>query len=91
MDIKSNELELSLEQAIPVGLVLNEIITNSFKHAVNPENHLVQRIELKLLDNQCVSIDISDNGVGFPADFDIKQSKSLGVKIIYMLIHYCPT
>jgi len=86
LDIRTNTLELSIEQAIPVGLVLNEIITNSFKYAVKPDEQLVQKIELQLIDSQKVSIDISDNGVGIPAAFDPKKSKSLGVKIIYMLI-----
>lgn len=86
LDIRCHNLELSLEQSIPVGLVLNEIITNSFKHAVNPSEQLVQSIELQVNNQQTVIIDITDNGTGLAEDFNLKDSKSLGGRMIYMLI-----
>ncbi len=77
------ELYLEIDRMIPIGLVLNEIISNSLKYAF-PSNVGLISLNLKKAENS-ILLTISDNGVGIPRDFDYKQTKSLGLHLIPML------
>lgn len=89
-DFKPIELSLDIEpiqfpitQAIPCGLLLNEVITNSFKHAF-PEtlkHKPVVSISLKEKKGD-IHLQIGDNGVGLPEKFEELGSKSLGITLI---------
>ncbi|HEY7209407.1 MAG TPA: PAS domain S-box protein [Bryobacteraceae bacterium] len=78
-------IELNIEQAIPCGLILNELVTNAIKYAYpagHPGNiylHLEQTPERK------VRLSVEDHGRGLPENFNWKQSKSLGVTIVNLL------
>lgn len=75
-------IELDTAQAVPLGLILNEAITNSIKHAfIDKEKGLIS-LSFKQLDEHCLRMIISDNGVGIPRDFDKLDFKSLGMKLI---------
>jgi two-component sensor histidine kinase len=74
---------LNLNQAVPCALILNEIITNSVKHAFkNTENPKI-KISLSQKENR-IYIKIHDNGVGFPTNF-LEDSSSMGVTILQTL------
>lgn len=76
--------ELNLETAIPCGLLLNEIITNSFKHAFKERDR--GQIEVSFsFDGVFCHLIISDNGVGIPKDFDLENSTSLGLRLVNLL------
>jgi len=85
IQIECSLVELGLNQAVPLGLVLNEILTNSYKHAF-PST--AGKINLRVQQNQNteVQIDIKDDGVGFPAEIDPEISETMGLKIIRMLV-----
>ena len=69
-------------------LVLNELITNIFKHAF-PKNAKGEIcIEMKLDSDNMINLHISDNGVGIPAEFDLRQAKSMGLQTMYSLIEH---
>ncbi len=74
---------LGLDTAVPLGLIIAELITNSFKHAfhvqLNPE--LTIRIET----DDYLTLTVKDNGMGLPQGFSIKNSKSLGMEIVEAL------
>jgi len=76
-------IELDIAQAIPVGLILNEAITNCIKYAfVNKENGLI-RVRMKTMtDNNDVLLEVQDNGVGLPAGFDNAGRESMGIRLI---------
>ncbi len=78
-DLDILNLELDISKAVPLGLILNEAITNIFKYAF-PDRH-EGRIEISLKEQQVDQFNllIKDNGVGFPPDFDYEQSKTLGL------------
>lgn len=83
VEIKADELFLNVTQAIPCGLILNELLTNSFKHA-HPENPPLKiRITLRN-QNNLAEIKISDNGIGFDPVQKIKQG-SMGLDLIHSL------
>ena len=82
-DIQDNaHLTTNLDTAIPVGLIVNELVTNSFKYAFKE----LQNGEINLLigkgNNNDYQLDIRDNGPGFPDGKLPKSSKSLGLKLV---------
>ena len=71
---------LSMDEAIPVGLILNEIISNYFKHGCKDEN---SRFKLSVSsDNNRIDIIYSDNGPGFIKEIDPTKLSSLGLQLI---------
>ncbi|MCZ4407725.1 PAS domain S-box protein [Cryomorphaceae bacterium 1068] len=75
---------LSLDQAIPCGLIANELISNSLKYAFNKG----QQGEIFVSATQKgskVTLIISDNGKGLPEGFDYENSDSLGLQLVYTL------
>ncbi len=79
-------ISLGINQAVPIGLVLNEIISNSLKHAF-PEG---QRGEIKICSHLAgddeIELVVSDNGRGIPDYVDYRNTKTLGLKLITGLI-----
>ena len=82
MDI--NDIMLDINTAIPLGLIVNELVSNSMKHAF--PNNKQGKIDIKFnLDNGNYSMIVSDNGIGFPQHYNIENSDSLGLKIVNSL------
>lgn len=76
------ELYLDIESAVPVGLILNEVITNALKYAFPNGQPGILSIQVSDDIEKGYTIIIHDNGVGLPAGFDTVQSGSLGFRII---------
>jgi two-component sensor histidine kinase len=72
---------LPLPQAIPVGLILNEAMTNAIKYAF-PEGRQGIVSICMAEDDQCCRLEIADNGKGFPHDFDPYSTETLGMTLI---------
>jgi two-component sensor histidine kinase len=79
-DIASAELDVT--RAVPLGLILNEAITNAIKYAFPDNRNGKITISLKVSDQNCFALKIHDDGVGFPATVDITKSKSLGMSLM---------
>ena len=80
-----DEIELSLEQAIPCGLIMNELISNVHKHAFKGRTSGEVHIDLHRQNGHCV-FKMQDNGIGLPADFDMGTSDSIGLMLVNALI-----
>jgi two-component sensor histidine kinase len=78
------EIFFEIDAMIPLGLMMNEMISNSLLHAFE-ENSGVIRIEAKVQEDGWYKIQVSDNGNGFPDGFQFKKSKQLGTQLIVML------
>ncbi|MEA2103255.1 MAG: PAS domain S-box protein, partial [Candidatus Cloacimonadota bacterium] len=79
---------LLLDSAIPLGLVLNELISNVFKHAF-PDNRKGEIcIRLFREENGTINIHFGDNGVGLPAEFDPRKNDSMGLQTMLDLVEY---
>ncbi len=77
---------LEIDQAIPCGLILNELLTNAFKYAF-PEGDGVIRISGRCYPNsKQIELIIQDNGVGLPEEMNIDNIESLGIKIVSLLV-----
>jgi len=84
--VEESDVRLSVTQAIPLAIVLNEAITNAFKHAFKKGQRGRIRISLKKQDQEQVDLTIQDNGVGFPAELDLDRSETLGLKLMRNLV-----
>lgn len=76
--------QLEIAQAIPCGLVVNELLTNCLKHAFPEERAGSILLSLNCESGTCV-LEVADNGVGMPAGFQIFETTSLGMKLISVL------
>lgn len=76
---------LDLERAIPCGLLVNELVTNAFKHAFPPPHQGEITIALTA-DGDQVTLTVRDDGVGLPSDFDLSSVKSLGLQLVPLLV-----
>lgn len=79
--LETEDIKLDLSNAIPCGLILNELITNSFKYAKSENKKLQIKIKLKKVNN---TIEIRDNGKGLPEKM-LKSEQSLGMELIKSL------
>jgi len=86
-EIHSDEIFLPVDQAIPCALVINEILSNAYKHAFRGRKKGAIGISV-MEENGRISITVRDNGIGLPADFDISRSNSLGLKLIRTLVSH---
>lgn len=83
VEFKTENVELPLNYAIPCGLILNELITNSFKHAQSTDKKLKLNIGLSYLDGE-VGLSVKDNGPGFKVEKP-NSTGSLGMDLIRSL------
>jgi two-component system, sensor histidine kinase PdtaS len=82
-------MTVDTDSAVPLGLILNELFTNAFKYAIHPERENIISLELAEFpvanETKCRLI-FRDNGSGMPVDFKIEETKSLGMKVMQLLI-----
>jgi PAS domain S-box-containing protein len=86
-EIYSLEIFLPVDQAIPCALVVNEVLSNAYKHAFTGRKKGTIKISAVQEDNR-IRITVHDNGIGLPADFDIGRTSSLGLKLIKTLVQH---
>jgi PAS domain S-box-containing protein len=84
--IEVEPVSLTLEQAIPLGLILNELVTNCLKHAF-PEacSQSMEEREIRIglrRETDHVLLEVADNGVGLPQNLEQRRTRSLGMRII---------
>jgi two-component sensor histidine kinase/HAMP domain-containing protein len=85
LKIEAEEIYLDLDQAIPCGLILNELMTNTLKYAFPDNRNGTIRVELHTGPNQTVRLRVADNGVGLADGVNIEKPDSLGWQLIHSL------
>jgi PAS domain S-box-containing protein len=88
MILEMEPLELGIDQAVPCGLILNELIANAFKHAFPDGRSGTIRIRGYRVDDGEVALEVGDDGAGFPAGLDIENVSSLGLRLVKGLLVY---
>ncbi len=83
-EVNSEEIELEIEMAIPVGLIINELVTNSIKHAFSQTKNGKISVEFKKIGPD-YNLIVKDNGKGLPGDLNFENSPSLGMELVYAL------
>jgi two-component sensor histidine kinase len=76
------DIDFNLDNANACGLIINELVSNSLKHAFSENNQGKIVVTLKKLEEDKILLDVYDNGIGFPEDVDYQNSDSLGLKLI---------
>ena len=90
--IETHDVVLDIPRATPAGLIINELVTNSFKYAFpdSIDTSAVRNdpptiiITLTKIDGEYL-LAVKDNGVGLPPGFDITKTKTLGLKLVNFL------
>lgn len=85
----NQKLFLPIDIAVPCGIIINELVTNSFKHAFDVNGHEAKKIEVKFGMNETQDkyyISVKDNGKGFPENMDIAANENtLGLRLLKTL------
>ena len=81
-----DRIPLSIELAIPCGLIINEFLSNSLKHAFPGQTPGEIRIALHKANEDEIALIYADNGIGLPENFDIRKAKTLGLRLINNLV-----
>ncbi|MBO75095.1 MAG: hypothetical protein CMD33_07475 [Flavobacteriales bacterium] len=81
---KLDDVHINLKQAIPCGLIVNELVSNCLKYAFKGMSSGKIFLRVKRV-NENLEIEVADNGVGLPDDFDFETNESLGVYLVQAL------
>ena len=80
-------IRLDLDQAVPCGLIVNELMSNALKHAFPDGRHGDIRITARLVDGgPALRLSVADAGAGLPADFNEARTRSLGLRLVTDLV-----
>jgi two-component sensor histidine kinase len=85
IEINVENIPIKIDYAVPCGLIINELVTNSLKYAFPDGRQGKIHISLKSNDNNMIKLSISDDGIGIAKDMDIRNTKSLGLRLITSL------
>jgi PAS domain S-box-containing protein len=83
--IAIQDISLSLDMAVPCGLILTELISNAAKHAYPDKKGGPIEINFQSPSNGKFELTVADHGVGFPTNFDWTKSDSLGLRLVRLL------
>ena len=84
LNIDVDDVKLDINTSIPLGLIVNELVTNSLKHAFPQGKGGEIDIQFHIQDDKYL-LEVKDNGIGFPKDINYKNTNSLGLRLINSL------
>ena len=82
------DIYVSIDAANPLGLILNELLTNAVNHAFPAEKKGKICVVLKKDAQKRLIIEVSDNGAGFPEGFDVEKDSHLGLQTVIELVRH---
>src|SRR5699024_9390405 len=86
VQINADPAQISADKAMICGLVLNELLVNVYKHAFNGLSQGNIIIDLVTLEGNRVKLNIADNGIGIPDNFDLENANSIGTWVVNVLL-----
>ena len=86
LKLEVENIGLDVDTAIPCGLIVNELISNSLKYAFPDNAEGSIHLRVNKVSRQQVAVSISDNGVGLPSDVNTRSSGTLGFQLVHMLV-----
>lgn len=86
IDVTSNDARLSIDLAIPCGLIVNELVSNSLKYAFPDNKNGRINIAVNKTNNGRYEIIVKDNGIGFPGGINFKDTSTLGLQLVNTLV-----
>jgi two-component sensor histidine kinase len=85
LKLELENVYLDVSVAIPCGLIINELLSNALKHAFPEGRKGEVHISLRV-DEETVTLAVSDNGMGFPGTVDFRNTESLGLQLVTALV-----
>ena len=82
--IDAQSIDVPVDTAIPCGLIVNELVTNAYKYAFPKNAAGMVTVTLRHMDGSLL-LEVSDDGVGLPADLDLENLSSLGLNLVQIL------
>jgi two-component sensor histidine kinase/surface antigen len=84
LEIDAGNHVFDIDTAIPLGLIINELVTNAFKYGFGKHKHVL-KVNLRRNTEGVYQLEVSDNGAGIPETVDLKKVKSLGLRLVKRL------
>ncbi|WP_164970024.1 histidine kinase dimerization/phosphoacceptor domain -containing protein [Arcobacter sp. CECT 8983] len=79
-----DDINMDIDNALPCGIIITELITNCFKYAFNGKNGVID-VSFKCINNKCY-LTVKDNGIGLDKNIDINNTETLGLQIISNIV-----
>jgi PAS domain S-box-containing protein len=86
LNIQVDNISLQIDTAIPCGLIINELVSNSLKYAFPPPRKGEIQVQFYANNDNNLTLIIRDNGIGIPETFDIETTQSLGLTLVQGLV-----
>jgi PAS domain S-box-containing protein len=87
LNIEVRDVDLGIDDAIPCGLIINELVSNTLKHAF-PEGRKGEiTVGMRSYDKDMIELIVADNGIGLPADIDSRKKTSMGLSLVDALVN----
>ncbi|MDD3295417.1 MAG: ATP-binding protein, partial [Geobacteraceae bacterium] len=86
LTVEVEDVHLAIDEAIPCGLIVNELVSNALKHAFPKGVEGEIAVRCRSGKDGGVTVTVSDTGIGLPAGFDIENTESLGLQLVTMLV-----
>ena len=80
------EVQVGIDKAVPMGLIINELVSNGLKHAFPAGRAGEIRVGLALVDEGMIRLTVGDNGIGFPREMDFRKTESTGFQVVMALV-----
>jgi len=85
-EVEVDTVNINLDTAIPCGLIINELLTNALKYAFKERSSGTVAISLHLSPDHRFTLQVSDDGIGLPAKFDLGSTATLGMQLVQVLV-----
>lgn len=85
VEVSAKDIQFDIDTAIPLGLIVNELVSNAYKYAFDKRDNGKIKIGIKAVNEVDYELHVDDDGEGLPKDFDPAKSKSLGLKLVKIL------
>lgn len=85
LELDLSDVAVGLDRAVPVGLVLNELVTNSVRHAFPAGRSGTIVVRVTRPEGDLVVLDVTDDGIGLPAEFELERGAGLGLRLCRLL------
>ena len=85
LNVDAENIKFKIEQASPLGLIVNELLSNSLKYAFPKNQHGEIFVNVRVVEQDTIEFIYSDSGIGIPDDLDWRNTDSLGLQLIILL------
>ncbi|MEI7857392.1 MAG: PAS domain S-box protein [Methanomicrobiales archaeon] len=87
LKVDVDDVNFTIDMAIPCGLIINELVTNSLKHAFTGREAGNLSLTLHHQEDHTFCLSLQDDGIGLPEDFEARSLASLGMQLVRVLVH----